>query len=300
MWDIEVDVACVGAGIGTLAGAITTIDAGAEVLVATPSVGRPHVRSSVAVEQRVGGFLGSWTRAELDAQTGAYFAALTEDLDLTWAAPESRRLRVRAVREVADEDDVVEPFVGSKLRDWNAQCLTSAYGMLYSKVSGWQTKPMRASDGQALEVHVVGTMAAAELVDGNAITDWMLTQASERDLVLRPDSTLDRIVFEEGRITGVVLTTPDGPLRVGARHGVSIASLESQVPDIAPRSGGGDVQICLVGQAASRFMRVELLETVTPDLELRPNCAVSGRRMWSAMRESRLGSSSTWRCGEPR
>jgi thioredoxin reductase len=36
MWDTEVDVACIGAGLGALASAIATADAGGEVLVAAP------------------------------------------------------------------------------------------------------------------------------------------------------------------------------------------------------------------------------------------------------------------------
>ena len=47
MWDIEVDVACVGAGIGALASAIATADAGGEVLVAAPSIERDETSAAV-------------------------------------------------------------------------------------------------------------------------------------------------------------------------------------------------------------------------------------------------------------
>jgi hypothetical protein len=300
MWDTEVDVACIGAGLGALASAIATADAGGEVLVAAPYGERGASRSGIAVQQRVSGFLHSWARPDLDVETHEYLAALTDDLAPS-ARPEDAHLTVRTVRP-RPTSGAVEPFVGARLRDWNAQCLASPYGMLFSTVSGWRTTPMRASDGQSLEVQSIGSINPADLAVGHALSDWVVDRARERDIAVHEASPLDRIVFEDGRIVGVVLSTSDGPFAVGVRCGLVVSSSEPSVdpdPLLAP-SSSDDLQVCVVGQSASRFHRVELLEMAPAESPLRPTCTASGLQLRAGMRDARTAPSSSGSCGKLR
>jgi len=302
MWDIEVDVACVGAGIGILGTAMASVDAGAEVLVASPAVEREGAHTSVAVKQRVGGFLRSWSRVDLDVETEEYITAMSEELAPDSEMDDSGRLTVRTVKPVAD-DGTVETFVGSRLSQWGTQCLTSPYGLTYSTVSGWRTvSQMRANDGQVLDVQRLGSINVAERADGNAINDWMLDQVRARDIDVRMSSPMERIIFEGGKIIGVELSTPDGLLAVGVRHGLAVSSRDSFVgeadPVLAP-SNSTELQVCLVALPASRFLKIELLDTVA-DMPVRALCTATGRQLRDGMRESRSMPSGAGRCGKAR
>lgn len=302
MWDLEVDVACIGAGVGTLASAIAAVDQGAEVLMATPPVERPRSSAALAVDHRVGGFLRSWSPIVADVETDEYFAALSHGLESVGDRTDDARLTVREAGAVSADDRTVAPFVGANLRDWNAQCLASQYGLLYTSLSGWRTKSMRASDGKSLEVQPVGSINSADLVDGCTISDWLLGKVRERDVDVREDSALERIVFEDGRIVGVVVTAPDGPLAVGVRHGLSVSSRDPFVAPADPLavpSGPDGLEVCIVGQSASRFLRVELLGTAPADFPVKPTCTASGRQLLASLREQARGlPSSAGRCRE--
>lgn len=301
MWDIEVDVACVGAGIGTLASAILTVDAGAKVLVAAPASASDELSSPIALQQRVGGFLRSWQRSDLDQQTAEYLAAMSEDLD-PQAEPRNPRLTMRSVQAMSANVDTIETFVGAHLRTWNAQCLASPYGLLFSNVSGRRTTRMRASDGQTVEVNPIGAIRAEDLGSDSGVTDWIVGRARERGIEVREASHLDRIVFEDGRIIGVLLGTADGPLAVKVRHGLTMAG---SAPTIAANPDFGsstaeEMQVCIVGQAASRFHRIELLTTDTAQEPVRPMCLATGMRLRAPLREPRTLRSAGGSCGKLR
>jgi phytoene dehydrogenase-like protein len=302
MWDIEVDVACIGAGISSMAGAIATADAGGKVLVATPPADRGGSATGLAVQQCVGGFLRSWGRPDLDVETREYLTAVGEDL-VPSERPEDARLTVRTVSAMANSG-AVEPFVGSRLRAWNAQCLASPYGMLFSSVSGWRAmQQMRTSDGQSLDVQAIGAINPAELGGGRGLSAWMVDRVHERGIAVHEASRLDRIVFDDGRIVGVVLSTSDGPLAVGVHRGVVISSSDPFAADsdalVAP-SGSDELQVCIVGQPASRFLRIELLKTERAKSPVRPTCTASGRQLRQAMRDARSLPSGSWSRGKLR
>jgi hypothetical protein len=302
MWDLEVDVACLGAGIGTLASAIATTDQGADVLMATPPPVHSTAPATVAVGRRVGGFLRSWSSTVTDLTTDEYFAALSHGLDAVGDGSDPNRLTLRTVQPVTAIESTVAPFVGANLREWNARCLASQYGLLYSSVMGWRTKSVRASDGMSFEVQPVSSIGAADVEDGDTIADWMVRKVRERDVDVREDSALERIVFEEGKIVGVVLATPEGTLAVGVRHGLSISSTDPfaapATPLVLPSESDG-LQMCIVGQAASRFLHVELLETESADHPIKPMCTANGRQLLASLREpSRVQPSRAGRCGK--
>jgi hypothetical protein len=298
MWDIEVDVACVGAGPSTIASAVATKDLGASVLLATPTAEPRDARSGVAVRQRVGGFLGSWVRPDMDGETDRYLTALAEDFWTPAGFSGDSRMTVRTVT-ATPSGTAPEPFIGSRLGAWNATCLASPYGMLFSSVSGWRTARMRADDGQSLEVMRVGDVTAADVTGGFDAGGWLRSQAGDRGLEDHRFTDLERIVFDNGRLIGIELSTPDGVLAVGIRHGLALSSGEPtlELPRTVDCAAAGDLQLSIVGQAASRFLRIELLGTTVPE---RPSCSASGRRLRQAMRETRPLPSVAGRCGKVR
>lgn len=303
MWDTEVDVAVIGAGIGGLANAIATVDAGGEVVVVDAM---PSVRGDaapVALRERVAAKHGLLLPETLDAETNEYLAALVEGVPMDGLrdATVPRRSARNLSKEEVDRR-FVEPFMGSRLNGWAAKCVASPYGLLYTSMRDWRTTTMRSTDGEAIEVMSLGTVDGVD-GDGEAVLrDWVADQARQRDIDVQTGSALQRIVFEEGVIVGVVLSTPEGPLAVRTRAGVTLSPHDHD-HDHDPVSGdradvvtGERLQVCLVGRTASRFGRVELLATVPA--AVRPTCTGSRRQLREGMHEARQTSLESWRCGK--
>jgi hypothetical protein len=196
------------------------------------------------------------------------------------------------------DGNAVEPFLGSRLMDWAGQCLTSPYGMLYSSVFGWYScATMRSADGGTIEVVPIGTIDWRRGLGGGVLQDWMLDRVREREIEMLSDTGMERLVFEDGRVTGVVLSTSNGPLAVRARRGVTIAPSEndSATVGIAP-VGGEQRQVCLVGKTASRFGRVELLSSAVAEAAVRSVCPgpVGASAFLAGLHEARQPSDSRW------
>ncbi|MDT5073284.1 MAG: hypothetical protein QOH82_2604 [Mycobacterium sp.] len=303
MWDIEVDVAVIGAGIGGLANAIATVDAGGEVLVADDAPAFHGDSAPVSLRERVAAKRSWLLRDTLDVDTNEYLAAVSEGvLESANVVGDASVPRRNARNLSADEAfrDPVETFVGSRLTAWAAQCIASPYGLLYTSMRDWRTTTMR-SNGDSIEVMSVGAMEWAEGFGEGALRQWMTEQARGRDIEVQAASTLQRIVFEEGVIVGVVLTTPDGPCAVRTRAGVTLAppDLDPGHAEHADLAGGDRLQVCLVGRTASRFGRVELL-TTEPAAPSRPICTGSRRQLRGGLHDARQPSLEGWRCGKVR
>ncbi|MBB5167701.1 FAD-binding protein [Mycobacterium sp. AZCC_0083] len=296
MWDTEVDLVCIGAGIGGLATAIATVDAGEDVIVADTG----QIAASVATHGGLGAARGWLQHDGVDVETEDFLAAVVEGLDPLARRPGASRVPTRVARPWTGDGRSVEPFVGATIRAWDIQCLGSPYGTLHSSVFGWQRTRMRSSDGEAIEVIPVGEIDWHDGLGEHDLLDWMGGQAYDRDVEVLSASSLQRIVFEEGLIVGVVLDTPDGPYAVGTRRGVTLSP-----PDNGPAAAGqltspsqGDrKQVCLVGRSASRFGRVELITIAAPAV-VEPVCSGSGRQLRGHLRESRQVPSDLWRCGK--
>jgi hypothetical protein len=130
------------------------------------------------------------------------------------------------------------------------------------------------------------------------LREWVTDQARQHDIDVQTGSALQRIVFEEGAVVGVVLSTPEGPFAVRTRAGVTL-SPHGQDPVSDERAdvvAGDRLQVCLVGRTASRFGRVELLATVPA--AVRPTCTGSRRQFRKGMHEARQPSLESWRCGK--
>ncbi|MBJ7336154.1 hypothetical protein [Mycolicibacterium sp.] len=300
MWDTEVDIAVIGAGIGGLANAIATVDAGGEVLVSACAPDFRGDGASVAVRERVEAKRNWLLRDTVDVETNEFLAAITEGV------PESdvvRDLAVprRSARNLSRDEAYgrAETFVGSRLTAWAAQCIGSPYGLLYTSMWDCHMTSMRSEGGESIEVISIGAMEGTDGFGENALRRWVASEALERDIEVRAATILERIVFEEGVIVGVVLTTPDGPYAVRTRAGITLAP-EDQAPDSSDHDealADGRLQVCVVGQTASRFGRVELLGT-EPSAPPRPTCTGSRRQLRDGLHDARQPSLEGWRCGK--
>ncbi|MBS1694669.1 MAG: FAD-binding protein [Actinobacteria bacterium] len=262
MWDVEVDIICVGAGAGALASAVAAADQGLDVFMATPGVQHPDIGRQAYPRTH------AWLDAEIpDPETNDYFMALSCDVGPLRPGARDGDVCFRVVHDQppANRKRSIEPFFGARLRDWATRCLVSPFGYLDSRVAGPDTTTMRTRSGEALEVTVVGAFAPGSGSDvPAALCDWLGTRVRGQGVTVSDDTPLQRIVFEEGDVVGAVFATPGGPLAVQARRGITVAAggVPVDVPASRPMSTIPDldgVDVCLVSQSASRFGRVELL-----------------------------------------
>ncbi|MDQ2637318.1 MAG: FAD-binding protein, partial [Actinomycetota bacterium] len=135
---------------------------------------------------------------------------------------------------------------------------------------------------------------------GASVHHWLRAQARDRRIEAHADSVLQRIVFEEGAVVGAVFTTPEGPLAVRARHGVTVtaggAHFGSTGSDRLP-AGDTELRVCLVSKHASRFGRVELLTSESLGQPVPPTCRPVNRRLHLSMHATH-DRSPAWRCGK--
>lgn len=282
-WDDEVDVVCAGAGAAGLAHAIALDELGGEVFLADWGVAERN-------------WLGTDTE---DQCTRSFFAEMTSDLDPPRRQSHDLGVPVRAVpsHTPADTGRTVAPFVGARLRDWAAQCLATPFGYLSTRLPDWSAATVQASDGQILEVLEIGALAADSGDLSGSVVDLLTAGVASRGIEVHADHALQRLVFEEDVVVGAVFATPAGPTAVRARHGVTVTSGATELPQPDRRSGSGDIlRVCLVGQRASRFGRVEVL-TAEPLALAGSTCQARGRRLHENLRETYRHSGS-WRCGK--
>jgi len=300
-WDEEVDVICTGAGVAGLAHSVAVVDMGGDVFLASSRDEDGPGSAAVAVRSRVDRL--HWLDiATSDPDTNEYFASLSADLGPLTRSSRDADIPIRVVdhAEPVDPRGVVMPFVGARLRDWAARCLVSPYGYLYTRVADWQSTTLRTVDGDSIEVAEIGSITPDPANVGGTVLDWLNAQALDRDIDIHHGTSLERLVFEEGAVVGAEFTTPSGPLAVRARHGVTVAS---GGPYAALASGqtlpadDAPLRVCLVGQTASRFGRVELLTSQPFSKSVASNCRAVTRRLFLNMHETH-SQLQTWRCGK--
>ncbi|MDZ7887632.1 MAG: hypothetical protein U5N53_34210 [Mycobacterium sp.] len=201
---------------------------------------------------------GGWLPVVADDETMAYFDALAEELPAAALPGDPAALQVRALHEVQVDTSRrahVETFVGARLGTWAAGCIASPYGVLFTRVDHWPTTTMQAPNGTSFQVAALDESPPTAAT----FTERLDALVADRDIEVLSDHPLQRIVFEEGRIVGVVLDSADGPWAVRARVGIAVTSQQPVPPDT--RILDGDSRIALVGLTASRFGRVEVLGT---------------------------------------
>jgi FAD binding domain-containing protein len=300
MWDEEVDVVCTGSGMAGLAHALAVVDMGGEAFVAGSRGDSEPAGSSVAVRSRVDRL--HWLEVDVpDPETNEYFAALSSDLGPLTRSARDVDVPIRVVdhAELVDRRGAVAPFVGARLRDWAARCLVSPYGYLHTRVSDWLSTTLRTIDGESLEVAEIGSITPDPADIGGSVLDWLTAQALDRRIEVHQATSLQRIVFEDGDVVGAEFATPDGPLAVRARHGVTVASGGPQVTMAAgqPLPADDTLRVCLVGQTASRFGRVELLTSEPLAMRAASTCRPVDHHLPANLHETH-SHLQTWRCGK--
>ncbi|KDF00345.1 hypothetical protein Y900_015690 [Mycolicibacterium aromaticivorans JS19b1 = JCM 16368] len=239
-WDDVVDVICAGAGPGALAHAICCADHDLDVEIADAEI--------------------SWQT--MDSDIAAYLESMTEDLGLEGTPVRDLELtavRAQPVPVKADRRATIEPFFGSRLRDWSVRCIASPFGVIYSQVPDIMT-PMR-SESETVRVAVLGDQRSDADRPGLALAQWLRQQADARDIYGARGTVLQRLIFEHGRIAGAELATPERTRLVRATEGValSIGPLPAEADWPVQTGLPGGAQVALVSRTASRFGRVELL-----------------------------------------
>jgi len=260
-WDDEADVVCTDAGLPGLATAICAVDEGVEVFVA----GAPESTDR------------GWFTLECgDSETAAYLADLTADLDVVALAHRDDHLPIRWVREPAGRPGrKIAPFVGSRLRDWSAECIPAPSGYLYTRVTDWTSAAMESGDGEAFEVTEIGSVTVGPGDDVGSVLDWLGAEAHMRGVRVYRAMRFERLVFEGGQVIGAVFATSDGPFAVRARHGVLLCRAGSPAGEVGIGAPDGSVlRVALVSKVGSRFGRVELL-TADPAVASAPESAAA-------------------------
>lgn len=249
-WDDEADVVCTDAGLPGLSTAICAVDEGVEVFVA----GAPDTAADAP-------YNGWYPLEGDDTATTAYLADLTADLDVVALAHRDGDLPIRFVREPADRPGrKIAPFVGSRLRDWSAECIPSPSGYLYTRVTDWTSTAMESGDGEAFEVTEIGSITVGPGDDAGSVRDWLSAEAHMRGVRVYRAMRFERLVFEGGQVIGAVFATSDGPYAVRARHGVLLCRAGSPAGGRGIDAPDGSVlRVALVSKVGSRFGRVELL-----------------------------------------
>ena len=251
-WDHEVDLVSVGSGAGALAAAIVAVDGGQTVFAAqsAPRDQRSHRRLGIEIA---------------DSETNAYLDAVIEVAGTEMPDMAGPDLPVRFVTDPVPPSlgcnrrrAMIEPFVGARLGNWAADCVTASHAVLYSHVTGRNMTTMRSTSGEKLEAAVVGSVEPGVFGDEWSLDHWLSAEARSRGIDFREDSSLERLVFDDGMVVGAVVMTPDGACAISARRGVVVATGGSRaVADRLPDETA--VRVGVVSKTASRFGRVELL-----------------------------------------
>jgi hypothetical protein len=191
-----------------------------------------------------------------DTDTAAYIAEMTAELP---APPEGPAVAVtlgRAIDAQPARGRVIDTFEGARLGEFAAQCWASPLGVLYTDVyppAALGATPMRTGADLRIEAIAIGTCAP-----DCAPAEWLAARALDDGI--RPDRDVmwTRVVVEFGRVAGVELDTASGPVLVRAMGGVALPTARHP-PERPAQPGLPAAEVAIVGLAAGRFSRVELL-----------------------------------------
>ncbi|WP_163696784.1 hypothetical protein [Mycolicibacterium sarraceniae] len=230
---------CAGAGLGALAHAIWCTDLELDVEFADAEL----------------------SSEPSDPDTAAYLKSMTDDVDL----PIDRDLELAVVRAKPvvvskDRKATIEPFFGSRLRDFSARCVASPFGVIYSQIP--ENMTTLRSSGETIQAGILGDYRPETDRPGCELAEWLRGQIDERGLLEDAGTTLERLVFEEGRVAGAALATAAGTRLVRATVGIALSigpAPSSADWPVQPDLPVGPTQVAVVSRTASRFGLVELL-----------------------------------------
>lgn len=220
-WDDIVDVICVGSTPGVL-GYLSACEAnGLDV---------EHVAAP----------------ADFDSETRAYLAAMTEGLDPR--PDDTEPARTDAVPDPLPRDrrgrpEVLEAFVGERLRRWSARCLASPFAVVLTAVPDIFSR-MSTDTGEVIVAVDVGPAA----VSGTASPD-------------SPNGTFAGLLYQDGRLAGALVQADGSARRVRADGGLALP-----IGPSATHWPSAHGSLSLVSRPAGRFARLEVLR-VRPEAD---------------------------------
>lgn len=246
-WDDFVDVVSVGVGATGLAAALASQAIGLTFAVGVPPGGAGDLAGRLGIT---------------DSESAGYLKSVTSDTGPTVAR--GRTLPIRYVEASADAERSAGGynFAGAALRTWAAACLATPYGLLNTQVADPRLTTRYTSAGRIVEGVVVGTVELGGRQPEADVDTWLSTLARDRDVTVEPANTLQRLVFEDGEVVGVVIDTPSGSCAVRTRYGVLMALGDAEERCQWPVDGLAGVttaEVAFVRRAASRYSRLELL-----------------------------------------
>jgi 3-oxosteroid 1-dehydrogenase len=118
----------------------------------------------------------------------------------------------------------VEPFAARMLGDWADKCACSPYGAGYSYVTSNEWVAMQVSGGRFIGDCLHEHLAADERCAGAGLAAWLLKAALDRDVEVLLESPAIDLLLSDGRVTGAVVATPRGAVKVRAQRGVVLAT----------------------------------------------------------------------------
>jgi hypothetical protein len=266
--DELVDVLCIGAGLAGLAAAIAAADAGQSVFVAEPR--RLSLQGGAVTEAETWATVirRYWGADEVDEPTVEYLHKLTCDLEPPRRSHPHNELPIGSVESfdeaTFDPRKPVPPFYGHEMADWARDCLTSPYGLVFSRLTPVSMSQVRMQDGAMIRAGVVVQIPQTRR-SGMTLRQWLQDMAKERGVTVHSSCAVERLLFSDGHPTGAVLETADGIREVRARSGVLMGTSNSTADDVIARYPASillDGRLSLVSRSASRFARLELLTTV--------------------------------------
>jgi hypothetical protein len=290
-WDREVDLVSIGAGVGGLAGAIATVDAGCDVLVADAPPVRVNRGSGVVTRRRVQAC--GWLITEAtDAETADYFAEFAAWVPGSAYVARDVPVPTRVVSAVREGE--IEPFIGSRLSDW-ARAVPHVALRHAPLPRLRQGGPHDASSRRRDRRGVADRLDRLARRHGRAGTAGLDGRPGAQSRRGRADRCATAPAGVRRRTRRRRRVRHTGWTHGGAcPQGISVAPTEHEGSAGEPVGGvGGEQrQVCLVGRTASRFGRVEILRTAEPDAGTRSPCSAVHR----ALRDARFSRSGPGHC----
>ncbi|CAJ1509419.1 hypothetical protein [[Mycobacterium] burgundiense] len=243
-WDDAVDVVCVGLSPVAAAAAVAAANLGWHVCRVRPA-------------------------RELVGDSAEYLRQVTDDVVPVEPDDRTHSVPLRRITGPAPSDREFPigtvTFVGSALRSWAAQCIDAVGGVLSTEVADPRLMTRYHGVGADIEAFPVGAVDfGAEPV---SVGDWLADEMARHDIASNPADVLVELVFDDGRVVGVVLATEVGTELVRARRGVVMA-LREDVTELSwpSETTGARAELAFVTRPASRFGRLELLSAAPESL----------------------------------
>lgn len=256
--DLDTDYVCVGSGPGAPAAAITLVDSGFRVFLAYQ---RGPVETWMSARQGwTGELVRRWGVPIEHPRTLNYLDELTADTDCSEVRCHPTEPSIPTVNLRSSQGRGTEPtFVGARLRIWAQECLRSQHGTVSTALSLPGARKAVMRDGAAVEVNDVAELPVDGL-PGKPMEDWLLARAVERGVAVSFSHPLQRLVFDDSEVVGVVVGHGADERIVRARRAVVLGIGDPAAQLSMPtESMPGGTRLCLIRQTASRFGRLGLL-----------------------------------------